>query len=193
MKRLLPMKRMLIWFSVGMFIGGCAASHTQTAYGEGEEEPSPTATLQHEVPSPSTSVNYAKVWNGEYEGEADVYLIRENRWLRNKRFWLYIFDRVQYGSGNIRIRGGPGGPLGIVISRGDPEGFEFDADVDNLHTIRGDFKDPNVRAECSLTKTDEVITGEVTSYTSEVRFAAYHPSAKYVFTVKRTTKKAWSE
>ena len=84
------MKRMLLWFSVGLCIGGCAASHTQTVYGEGEKEPSSTATSLHEVSSLPITIDYAKRWSGEYEGEADVYLMRENRWLRNKRIQLSI-------------------------------------------------------------------------------------------------------
>ena len=60
------MKRMLLWFSVGLCIGGCAASHTQTVYGEGEKEPSSTATSLHEVSSLPITIDYAKRWSGEH-------------------------------------------------------------------------------------------------------------------------------
>ena len=62
----------------------------QTVYGEEDS----TATPQHEVPPLPITINYVKLWSGEYEGEADVYLIKENRWLHNRPFRLYISDRV---------------------------------------------------------------------------------------------------
>jgi hypothetical protein len=198
MKPLLTMKGVLMWFSVGMVIGGCAASHTQTTYGEKEEEPSSSVAPQQGVPSPSTSKNYAKLWGGEYEGEGDVYLIRENRWVRDKRFELSIRElapRFQGTDGlNINISGkvdrrghhtGPLNPDHPLLGRA--EYFHFAANVDNPRTINGDFRGSYSRAECRLTKegflpTDDVITGEITSYES------YGPTAKYVFTVKRTKK-----
>ena len=120
---------MLIWIPVGMLIAGCAASHIQTA------APVP----QHQVPSTSTSTNYAELWTGEYEGKGDVHLTKENEWLRDKRFELRIHRPVLSGSGHIRIVGTAWLAGDVENTEFGPQQFDFSVDLDNPSNISGDW------------------------------------------------------